>query len=148
MRRSKPDTQTFLLDNNVFIAAIKHPTRQTDTLKLILHIISEPRIGLVGNVFLVEEMVKYAELLESVTAATILQALLAKIEIIDVSESHVRVCLNYIDTPDYSDVVHVATCLQVCCILVSNDQHFNRIRDEGIVGVWSVKKAIEILLQG
>ena len=60
MKKSKPTTLTFLLDNNVFIAAIKNPRRQTGTLRLILHVIKDKGIALVGNIFLVEEMICYA----------------------------------------------------------------------------------------
>lgn len=146
MRRQKTATQTFLLDTNLFISAIKDPRKETETLRLILRVIEEPDIGLVGNDLLVEEMTRYAELLRSETAATILHALIAKTEIHRVQANHRRICRTYIETPDRADILHAATCLQTNAVLITNDHHFDRIRDEGIIRVWSVTKAIEKLL--
>ena len=147
MRRSKLATLIFLLDTNLFISTIKDPGRQTGTLRLILHIIGEPGKGLVGNDLLVEEMARYAELLRSETAATLLRALIAKIEIVKVQENYQKICKSYIETPDKADILHAATCLQTNAVLISNDHHFNRIRDEGIIKVWSITEAIKKLLK-
>jgi len=147
MRRSKSVTRIFLLDTNVFISAIKDPRRQTGTLRLILHIIGEPSIGLVGDDLLVEELARYAELLRSETAATLLHALIAKMEIVDVQENLLKICKSYIETPDKADILHAATCLQTNAVLISNDHHFNRIRYEGIIKVWSTTEAIKKLLE-
>lgn len=147
MRRSRSVTRTFLLDTNVFISAIKDPRRQTGTLRLILHIIGETGIGLVGNDLLAEEMARYAELLKSETAATILHTLIAKMELINVQENYLKICKSYVQTPDKADIIHAATCLQTNAVLISNDHHFNRIRDEGIIKVWSTREAIKKLLK-
>jgi len=143
MRRLKSATQTFLLDTNLFISAIKHPRKQTGTLGLILHIIGEPTINLVGNDLLVEEMARYAELLTSETAATILHALIAKMEIVNVQQNYLKICKGYIETPDKADILHAATCLQTNAVLISNDHHFQKIRDEGIIKVWTAAEAIK-----
>lgn len=147
MRRSKYDTRIFLLDTNVFISAVKDPRRQTGALRLILHIIGEPSIGLFGDELLVEEMARYAELLGSETAATIVNALIAKMEIIDVQENYLNICKSYIETPDKADILHAAACLQTNAVLISNDHHFNRIRDEGIIKVLSTTEAIKKLIK-
>jgi len=147
MRRQRPATQTFLLDTNVFISALKEPRKQTDTLRLILKIIEEPSLGLVGNDLLAEEMARYAELLKSETAATILHTLIAKMELVDVQENYLKICKSYVQTPDKADILHAATCLQTNAVLISNDHHFNRIRDEGIIKVWSTREAIKKLLK-
>ena len=39
----------FLLDNNVFVSAIKDPARETATLRLILKMIQDEGVGLVGR---------------------------------------------------------------------------------------------------
>lgn len=147
MRRSKSITRVFLLDTNVFISAIKEPRRQTGTLSLILHIIEEPSISLVGNALLAEEMTRYAELLKSETAATLLHALIAKMEIVKVRENYLKICKTYIETPDKADILHAATCLQTNATLISNDHHFNRIRDEAIIKMWNTTEAIQKLLK-
>jgi len=148
MRSAKLVTLNFLLDNNVFISAIKEPRRQTKTLRLLLCIIGEPSIGLVGNELLVEEMVRYAELLSSETAANLLHALISKMNIVKVQKNYLKICQSYTRTQDKWDILHAATCLQAGAMLVSNDHHFDKIRDEGIIEVWSTARAIRELLSG
>ena len=147
MRRSKSITHIFLLNTNIFISAIKNLGRQTSSLHLILHLIGEPSISLAGNTLLVEEMVRYAELLRSETAATLLYALIAKMKIVNIQENYPKICKTYIETPDKADILHAATCLRTNAVLISNDYHFNRIRDEEIIKVWSSIEAINKLLK-
>ena len=143
MKRSRPATKTFLLDTNVFISAIKDPRKSTETLRLILKIIEDPSMKLVGNDLLVEEMLRYMELLKSEMAATILAALLTKMNIIIVQGKYRRICKPYITTPDKADILHAATCLQGDAILITNDHHFDRIRDGRIISVWSITEAMK-----
>jgi len=146
MRRSRPYTRTFLLDTNVFIAAVKHPRRQTSTFQLLLKIIKDPGIRLVGNVLLAEEMSRYAELFKSRQAATLVSALLAKMDLVMVPKNYVKVCKTHIQTSDKADVLHAATCFQTGAILITNDRHFDRIKREKIIEVLSVSEAIKKLL--
>ncbi len=146
MKRLEPNIQTFLLDTSVFISAIKEPKRQTGTLKLIIKMISEPNVKMVGNYLLAYELIRYAEVLKSETAATLLAALLSKMEVIEVSKSYRKICSKYIKTPDKADILHAATCLQTGAILITNDRHFDKMRDEGIIEVWDVSKAIRELI--
>lgn len=147
MRRSEPTTQTFLLDSNVFIAAIKDPKKHTETLRLIIKIIEDQDIKLIGNSLLVEEMLRYAELLKSQTAATIVASLLAKTRIVHVSENYRKICKAYLRTPDKADILHASACLQTNSILITNDRHFDKMRNEGIIRVWSITEAIRKLLR-
>jgi len=135
-----------LLDTNVFVSAVKDSRKQRDTLRLILAAIEREDIQLVGDEFLVPEMVRYAEEFRSETASWILAALLEKMCIVHASENLVKVCKSHIRTPDLADIVHAAVCLKSDAILITNDKHFDRIRDEGIIEVWSVSRAIEELL--
>lgn len=91
-------------------------------------------------------MLRYAELLRSQTVATIVAALLAKTSIVIVPEGHLRICKRYLGTTDLADIMHAAACLKTDSILITNDRHFNRIRDEGIIKVWSIAEAIKQLL--
>ena len=141
-RRSSPITKTFLLDNNVFISAVNDLRKSTETLRLILRLIEDPHVKLVGNDILVEEMLRYMELLKSETATTILAALLNKMEIIVVQEKFRKICKAYVNTPDKADILHAATCLQADAIMIINDHHFDNIRDERIITVWSISEAI------
>ena len=146
MRKSKKDTHRFLLDTNVLIAAIKNPKKKTKTLILIKKIIESENIHLVGDVFLLEEMIKYAEKFQSETSSEILSALISKIEIIEVSDNYIKICKNYIKTPVLADIILAATCLKADAILITNDTHFNNIQTEGIIKVWSISKCIKELL--
>ncbi|MFQ6107219.1 MAG: type II toxin-antitoxin system VapC family toxin [Thermoplasmata archaeon] len=143
MRRSR---RSILLDTNVFVAAVKDPKKQTDTLRLILHVIESDDIQLVGHELLVEEMVRYAEELGSETASWIAGALLERMRLVRVSENLVRLCRSYFETPDLADAIHAAACLRSDAVLITNDKHFDRIKSEGIVEVWSISEAIERLL--
>ncbi|UCE36176.1 MAG: PIN domain-containing protein [Thermoplasmata archaeon] len=146
MKSSKRNTQTFLLDTNVFIAAIKAPKKKTKTLQLILTLIEREDIYLVGDEFQAEELIRYAEEFRSETATAIIGALFDKMELVDVGENFIKICKNYMRTPNLADILHAACCLKTDCVLITNDKHFNRIRDEGIIKVWSVSKAIKELL--
>ena len=146
MTRSDPSTRTLLLDNNVFASAIKDPTRETATLKLILEMIRDKDIGLVGNEFLAEEMARYAEAFKSETASLLLHALISKMDIVDVQERFTAASRSIMGTDDPADVLHAATCLQTGATLITNDRHFDTIRDEGIIDLWSTAEAIRRLL--
>ena len=139
---SERSTRTFLLDTNVFVAAVKKPRRETATLRFILALLEREDVRLVGHVFWVEEMLRYAEEFRSETAAWLVGALLSRTRLVDVAPNFVTVCAKYVTTPDTADILHAAACLQEQAILVSNDKHFDRIRDEGIIEVWSITKAI------
>jgi predicted nucleic acid-binding protein len=123
-----------------------NPLRATETLRLILRLISDDSIELVGDRYLAEEMIRYAEAFPSETAATLLEALASKMKIINVEAKYVKICGGYISTSDPSDIYHAAACLQSGSILISEDGHFNRIRDEGIISVWGTHQAKKELL--
>jgi predicted nucleic acid-binding protein len=146
MKRSDPAAATFLLDNNVFVSAIMDPARETATLRLILEMIRNKDIALVGNEFLAEEMARYAESFRSETAALLLHALLTKMTIIDVQERFTAATKSTMGTEDPADILHAATCLQTGATLITNDHHYDNIRDQGIIKVWSTTQAIQNLL--
>jgi len=146
MKRSRESVRSFLLDNNVFVAAIAHPKRETGTLRLILHLIVDSGVRLVGNIYLAEEMMRYTEVYPSETATLLVEALVAKMEFAGVERRYLKICRGYIGTVDPSDIAHAATCLKTGSTLISDDHHFDRIRDEGIIEVWSTKMAIDALL--
>jgi len=140
------DTRTFSLDTNVLIAAIKNPSKETDTLKLLTKIIKDPTLRLVADELLLEEMIRYAELLKSPTTATLIAALTRKTSVVNVSEKYQSICKTHIKTPNKGDILHAAACLQTEAALITNDQHFKRIAKERIIEVWSITDAIKALL--
>jgi len=131
-----------LLDTNVLVAAMKNPARETETLRLLIRIIENQRIRLVADELLLEEMLRYAEILKSPTAATIIAAILGKTTLVKVSENYRAICKAYVKTPDKADILHAAACLQTSAVLITNDRHFKKIGNEGIVKVWSITEAI------
>ena len=142
MPASERRTRTFLLDTNVFVAAVKQPRKETRTLQLLLDILNRDDVELVGNEFWVEEMLRYAEEFRSETATWLVSALLNRARLVRVGKGYRTICRRYVTTPDLADILHAATCLQERAILISNDKHFDRIRDEGVLEVWSITKAI------
>jgi len=128
------------------VAAIAKPSRTTGTLKLILYLIADDDIQLIGDKYLIEEMIRYAEVYPSETAALLLEALASKMKLIEVEEKYLKICKEYMGTNDLSDVYHAAACLHTGSAMISDDGHFNRIRDEGIINVWSTHQAIKELL--
>ncbi len=131
-----------MLDTNVLVAAIKKPAKETQTLRLLTRIIENSRIRLVADELLVEEMLRYAELLKSPTAATIIAAFLGRTTLVKVLENYRAICRAYVKTPDKADILHAAACLQTGAVLITNDRHFKNIENEGIIKVWSITEAI------
>lgn len=142
---SARSTRTFLLDTNVFLAAVKDPRRETATLRLLLDVLARDDVELVGNDLWVEEMVRYAEEFRSETASWLVGALVGKARLVSVDANFRAICRRYVTEPNPADVLHAATCLQERAILVSNDRHFDRIRREGVVAVWTISEAIRAL---
>ena len=62
------------------------------------------------------------------------------------SEEKVNECKKFIPKSQIADVVHAATCLQSGAILISNDKHFDKIRNRKIIEVWKISESIERLL--
>jgi len=91
-------------------------------------------------------MIRYAETYPSETAATLLQAIASKINFIPVEKKYLKICRQYIATDDLSDIYHAAACLQSGSALITDDHHFNKIRDEGIIDVYNTKTTIKTLL--
>ena len=108
-----------------------------------VRIIEDSKIKLVADELLLDEMLRYAELLQSQTAATLVEALLSKTSVVSVSRNYRKICKTYIETPDKADILHAATCLQIGATLITNDHHFDRVRKEGIINVWTITEAID-----
>ncbi len=142
---SASGTRTFLLDTNLFVAAVKDPKKETATLRLLLDILRRQDIALVGNDLWLEEVLQYAEEFRSETASQLIGALVDKTRFVRVKENFRNLCRRFITTPDPVDILHAATCLQEQAILVTNDRHFDRIRDEGVLEAWDIAKAIRSL---
>jgi predicted nucleic acid-binding protein len=142
-KKSGKSIRQFLVDTNLFVAAIKNPKRKTASLKLLMELSDDGSIVLIGNEFLIMEMEKYAQVFESKRGKEILRKLIDRTEVMDVDEKFLRFCKSYFPGDQLIDVYHAATCLQEGAVLITNDRHFDRIRNEKIIDVWSISKAIE-----
>ena len=38
--------------------------------------------------------------------------------------------------------VHAATCLQADAIIVTNDKHFNKMKEAEVITIWSISEAL------
>lgn len=141
--KSGKSISRFLVDTNLFIAAIKNPKKETTSMRLLLELIDDTTIVLIGNEFLIMEMEKYAQVFESKRGKEILEKLIDKTKVVDVDEKFLRLCKSYFPNDELIDIYHAATCLQEGVIMVTNDKHFDKIKDEKIIEVWSISKAIE-----
>jgi predicted nucleic acid-binding protein len=145
MPASGKPTRTFLVDTNLFVAAVKDPRRETATLRFLIALLRREDLELIGNEYWAEELLRYAEAFRSETATWLAGALLDRARLVRVASRYVKLSSTYVTTPDTADVMHAATCLQERAILITNDRHFDRIRDEGIVEVWSIARALRSL---
>lgn len=135
-----------LLDNNIYVAAIHDPVKETASLRLVIKLIQDQQIKLIGNKYLLDEMARYSEVFSSPTSLMLLRALIAKMEIINVEERYIKLCMNYMDSSYPVDIIHAASCLQTDSILITNDKHFDRLKQEKIIMVWNTKEALDKLV--
>ena len=146
MKQPKRDMRKFLVDANVFVAAIKNPEKKSRSLDLIIELIENTKIKLVGNDLLLLEFEKYSEKLRSKTASHLLKRLKDKIKVVYVKEDYIEISRKYIPKAEVVDIIHAATCIQEKSILITNAKHFDKISKNHITEVWNIKKAIENLL--
>lgn len=132
----------YLLDNTFFIAAVKR--RWTKSTELIYHLLDSPA-ELFADELLVFEYEKYAKTLGTYE---LLDYLKKSIIQVNPSQEEIDACAAFFPESELSDIVHAATCLYADAILITNDNHFNRIKKAGIIEVWSNTKAIKRLLDG
>ncbi len=76
-KKSRKNIRQFLVDTNLFIAAVKNPKKETKSLRLLLELINDTNVILIGNEFLIMEMEKYAKVFESDRGKEILHKLMA-----------------------------------------------------------------------
>lgn len=66
--------------------------------------------------------------------------------LIDPSMDSLRACRPFFPENEFADAVHAATCIEAEAILISNDAHFDEIRESGLIEVWKISKAIGKIL--
>lgn len=152
MSERERNRKRFVVDSNVFVAAIKpfskpvKPHKDTKTLSLLIKLIVNERFELVGNSRLVDEYRRLADELNSGTSRLILRELMAKVKISGVDERALMRCKPYLPKEEGADLMHAATSLQTRAVLITNDKDFDRIGRSGVIEVWSISEAIRKLL--
>lgn len=131
-----------LLDANAFVAAIRNPRRRTASFRLLAYFLTSDTEQLVANDLLIEEYLRYAQVFPSPTAASLVAALLGRMETVVVEDRFIRVCAAYVPPDELADIVHAATCLKTGALLVSHDRHFRGIHEAQIIQVITLTEAI------
>jgi len=140
-----------VVDANVFVAAVKPFAKQQrarkipGSLSLLLRLITDPELELFASQPLLDEYRQLSRELGSETSTLIMDRLSAKAHEVTEIKTEIETCKPYIQEKDPADILHAAAALQSEAVLISNDKHFNRIRDAGIVEVWSISEAMRRL---
>ena len=130
-----------MVDTNLFISAIKKWAKSTD---LLIYLLTDPEIELIANDVLLGEYSKFSSELR---APEFFELIHSVVIIDNPSEEYVSDCKQYFPKNEMADAVHAATCLQSNAVLISNDKHFDKIREMKIIEVWKISEAIEKLLK-
>jgi hypothetical protein len=116
----------------------------TKSTELIYHLLDSPA-ELFANELLVFEYEKYARALGT---HELLNYMKKSVIQVNPSQEEIDACATFFPESELSDIVHAATCLYADAILITNDNHFGKIKNSGLVEVWSNTKAIKILIDG
>ena len=136
-----PERSTrFLIDTNLFVAAVK--SGKTKSTELLVRLI-EGTWDLVADDILISEYERYALKFQ---AHDFFGLVRRKVVVIEQSEADILKCKPFFPVGSAADVVHAATCLHTGAILITNDAHFEGIKEAGIIEVWSITDAIKELL--
>jgi len=137
----KKNIQRFLVDTNLLISAIKKWAKSTD---LLIYLLTDLEIELIANDVLIGEYSKFSS---ELGASDFFELIQSVVKIVNPSEEYVSDCKQYFPKNEMADAVHAATCLQSNAILISNDKHFDKVREMKIIEVWKISEAIEKLLK-
>jgi hypothetical protein len=66
--------------------------------------------------------------------------------LVDPSMEALFACRPLFPVNEFADVVHAATCLEAKAVLISNDAHFNEIKESEMIEVWNISEAIRRIL--
>lgn len=132
---------SFVLDNNLIIAAVKSGwTRSTDLLFTVM--LSDAT--LLVNKELLFEYEKYIQRILGIPHLFIL--LNSRSNLVDPSTESLLACKPFFPESQYADAVHAATCLEANAVLITNDAHFKEIKKSELIEVWSISEAIRRIL--
>ena len=103
----------YLLDNTVFIAAVKR--RWTKSTELI-HYLLDSQAEIFSNELLIFEYEKYAK---SLGTYELLAYLKKAVIHVDPSQEEIDTCAAFFPESELSDIVHAATCLYADAVLIT-----------------------------
>ncbi len=126
----REENTKFLIDTNVFIAAVKKGW--TKTTELVLHLLLNLEFVLMANDVLLAEYEKYAK---AFYAENFLEFMELRVIIANPPDEEIKVCMQYFPENEVGDAVHAATCLKTNAILITNDKHFDPIKKAGLIEV-------------
>lgn len=133
-------------DANLFVSAVKHHRRETDSLRLLMRLAEDDERELVGDRYLVLEYERYALAFHSLTAAGLLAAVMRKMTVVAPEQRFISACLPHLPAAAVADLIHAAACLETGAVLISNDRDFDRISAAGLIKRLTLSEAIEVLL--
>ena len=108
--------KSFLIDTNVFIAAVKKGwTKTTD---LVLYLLTNPEFEIVANDVLIAEYEKYAK---ELSAEDFLEFLKIRVNVFNPSKDEIEKCKRYFPEEEAADVIHAATCLKTSALTRSRE---------------------------
>lgn len=143
----------FVVDTNVIVSALKTLLREeklrakgVSSLSLLVRLVVDPSTKLFGNQILLREYQRFVEELNSDVLTQVVDELTAKVQLAEIPDDALRRCLGFFSERDTKDVFHAATCLVTGAVLITNDRDFDRIRDAGLIKVWSISEAIRKLM--
>jgi predicted nucleic acid-binding protein len=67
------------------------------------------------------------------------------VTLLEPTEDDALRCKLFFPSGEGADAVHAATCLHIGAILISNDAHFKKIKEVGLIKVWTISEAIDNL---
>ena len=140
-----------MVDANVFVAAVKpfamqqRPRRIPRSLSLLLRLITDAELELFASQPLLDEYRRLARELRSETSTLILNQLSAKAHEVTEIKAEIETCRHYIPEKEAADIHHAVAALHSEAVLISNDKHFDKIRDAGTINVWSISEAMRRL---
>ncbi len=132
-----------LPDTNLFISSAKSGI--TESTALIFKLCFSEEIELIGNSVLIGEFERYEKVLGR-SGRILLEIIKSKIKLIEPDKESLEICREFMPENEYADLYHAATCLKANAVIITNDKHFDRVKERGLIKVWNISEAIQKLL--
>jgi predicted nucleic acid-binding protein len=111
---------------------------------LLILLLTDPEIKIIANDVLLDEYRRFALRLDVWDFFEFIQGV---VDVVNPTEESIMKCKTYFSENEFADTVHAATCIDSDAVLISNDKHFDKIKNMKIIEVWNINEAIEKLLE-